>query len=59
MINTHDDIIAHPDKFKQLSVRDLLFVYFKCPQVERFQQVYNHYNQITFSLRGERILHQG
>ena len=58
-INTHDDIIAHPDKFKQLSVRDLLFVYFKCPQVERFQQVYNHYNQITFSLRGERILHQG
>lgn len=59
MINTHDDIITHPDTFKQLSFRDLLFVYFRCPQVERFQQVYNHYNQITFSLKGERILHQG
>jgi AraC-like DNA-binding protein len=59
MINTHDDIIAHPDAFKQLSVRDLLFVYFRCPQVARFQQLYNHYNQFTFSLKGERILHQG
>ncbi len=59
MINTYDDIKAHPDTFKQLSVRDLLFVHYRCPQIERFEQLYNHYNQFTFSLKGERILHQG
>ncbi len=59
MINTYDDITAHPDTFRQLSVRDLLFVHYRCPQIERFEQLYNHYNQFTFSLKGERILHQG
>ncbi len=59
MINTHDDIIAHPDTFRQLAVRDLLFVHYRCPQKERFAQLCNHYNQFTFSLQGERIFHQG
>ena len=59
MINLYDEQIAHPDYFKQLSVRDLLFVHYRCPQIERFEQLYNHYNQFTFSLKGERILHQG
>ncbi len=59
MINTHDDIKAHPEYFKQLSVRDLLFVHYRCPQIKRLEQLYNHYNQFTFSLKGERILHQG
>ncbi len=59
MINTYDDMKAHPDTFKQLAVRDLLFVHYRCPQVERLEQLYNHYNQFTFSLQGERILHQG
>jgi AraC-like DNA-binding protein len=59
MINTYDDIRAHPDNFRQLSVRDLLFVHYRCPQIERFEQLYNHYNQFTFSLKGVRILHQG
>ena len=59
MINTYDDIKAHPEYFKQLSVRDLLFVHYRCPQIKRIEQLYNHYNQFTFSLQGERILHQG
>ena len=59
MINTYDDQIAHPDTYKQLSVRDLLFVHYRCPQVDRLVQLFNHYNQFTFSLKGERILHQG
>lgn len=59
MINTYDDIIAHPDYFKQLSVRDLLFVHYMCPQKEKLVQLCNHYNIINFSLKGERILHQG
>jgi AraC-like DNA-binding protein len=59
MINTYDGQIADPDYFRQLSVRDLLFVHYRCPQIERLEQLHNHYNQITFSLKGERIMHQG
>jgi AraC-like DNA-binding protein len=59
MINTYDEQIANPDYFRQLSVRDLLFVHYRCPQMERLEQLHNHYNQFTFSLKGERILHQG
>ena len=59
MINTHDEIVAHPDTFKQLAVKDLLFVHYRCPQVKKFEQLCNHYNQFTFSLQGERIFHQG
>ena len=59
MINTYDDQIAHPDTFKQLSVRDLLFVHYRCPQKDKLVQLCNHYNLINFSLEGERILHHG
>ena len=59
MINIYNFQIAHPETFTQLSVRDLMFVYYKCPQKEKLMQLYNHYNLILFSLRGERILHQG
>jgi AraC-like DNA-binding protein len=59
MINLYDEQIAHPDYFNQLSVRDLLFVHYRCPQIKRFEQLYNHYNQFTFSLEGERIMHYG
>ncbi|WP_437398752.1 helix-turn-helix domain-containing protein [Flagellimonas lutimaris] len=59
MINTYEAGLANPDIFKQLSVRDLLFVYYKCPQIDRLVHLYNHYNLIAFSLEGERILHQG
>ena len=59
MINLYNEQITHPDTFKQLSVRDLLFVHYKCPQAEKLIKLYNHYNLIAFSLDGERIIHQG
>lgn len=59
MINTYEAGKANPNIFKQLSVRDLLFVYYKCPQIDRLVHLYNDYNFIAFSLEGERILHQG
>ncbi|MBC6998072.1 AraC family transcriptional regulator [Cytophaga sp. FL35] len=59
MINTYEAGKTNPDIFKQLSVRDLLFVYYKCPQIDRLVHLYNDYNFIAFSLEGERILHQG
>ncbi len=59
MINVYDFKVAHPETFTQLSVRDLLFVYYRCPQVEKLLNLYNHYNMISFTLNGGRILHQG
>ncbi len=58
MINTYDDTIAHPETFKQLSVKDLLLVHYKCPQKDKLVQLCSHYNMINFSLEGERIFHQ-
>lgn len=44
--------------FKQLSVKNLLFVYYGYPEFEKLK-FHNDYNLITFSLKGEKILHQG
>ncbi|HKJ43170.1 MAG TPA: AraC family transcriptional regulator, partial [Sunxiuqinia sp.] len=59
MINLYNEQIAHPDTFKQLSVRDLLFVHYQCPQAEKLVELYNDYNLIAFTLDGERLVHQG
>ena len=56
MINTYDFTIARPEYFKQLSVRDLLFLFYKCPQVERNLNLYTHYNEIIFTLSGKKKL---
>ena len=58
MLNTYDFNIAHPDVFKQLSVRDLLFLYYKCPQFDKQLQLHSHYNLITFTLGGSRNFYQ-
>ncbi|MEJ7685037.1 MAG: hypothetical protein WKG06_45770 [Segetibacter sp.] len=57
MINTYDFKVAHPDIFKQLAVKDFLFVYYKCPQVETKINLYTHYNEIAFTLNGKKTLH--
>ena len=57
MINNFFDLIDHPDTFKQLSVKDLLFVQYKCPHEDDLVQLVSHCNHIYFSLKGERILH--
>ncbi len=59
MLNTYDFKISHPDKFKQLRVKDLLIVYYKCPQEEKLIQLYTHYNEIAFTLSGVKTFYQG
>jgi AraC-like DNA-binding protein len=48
----------HKDIFKQFSLKDILFVYYKCPQKEKIIQLYSPYNQFTFSIGGKKIFHQ-
>lgn len=58
--NNYDDSINDPVTFKQLTVKDALFLYYKCPQVDKQLQLFSHYNEIMFTLEGGRILrHSG
>lgn len=57
MINTYDFQVAHPDYFKQFSVKDLLFLYYKCPQEEKKINLYTHYNKIIYVLNGKKLIH--
>jgi AraC-like DNA-binding protein len=57
MNNTYDFKIDRPDIVKQLSVKDMLFAYYKCPQVDKVLHVFSHYNEIAFRLSGKKTLH--
>ena len=54
MINLYEDILAHPDYFAQISVNDLLFVHYKCPQKEDLIHLFTHHNYLIYSLSGSR-----
>ena len=56
MDNAYDFKIAHPDINKQLSVRDMLIAYYKCPQVDKVVHVLSHYNEIAYTLSGKKLL---
>lgn len=55
--NNYDDTIADPVAFKQLAVKDILFLNYRCPQVDKHIQLFSHYNEIMFTLSGSRIMH--
>jgi AraC family transcriptional regulator, exoenzyme S synthesis regulatory protein ExsA len=57
MINTYDFQTEHPEIFSQLSVKDLLFLYYKCPQEEKKINLYTHFNKLIFVLEGRKEIH--
>src|SRR5678815_4023753 len=57
MNNTYDFRVARPDIIKQLAVKDILFAYYKCPQVDKILHVFSHYNEIAFTLSGKKTMH--
>ncbi|WP_439484161.1 helix-turn-helix domain-containing protein [Cyclobacterium plantarum] len=59
MINTYDLHISQPERFNQLEVKDMLFVYYRCPQVERQLQLFTHFNEIAYTLSGKKTIYQG
>ncbi|WP_299529225.1 helix-turn-helix transcriptional regulator [Ulvibacterium sp.] len=58
-MNVYDLHKANPDIFKQFSIKDVLFLYYHCPQKEKILKLHSPYNQLTFSISGRRIFHQG
>ena len=57
VFNNYDETIADPVSFKQLAVKDALFLYYQCPQVDKHIQLFSHYNEIMFTLDGSRTMH--
>lgn len=45
MINNYDDSISNPDTIIQLAVKDMLFLYYRCPQVDKQMKLFSHYNE--------------
>jgi AraC family transcriptional regulator, exoenzyme S synthesis regulatory protein ExsA len=57
MINKYDFTLSDPDIFKVFSLKDMLFLYWICPQVDSHLKLFNHYNEIVFTLRGKKTFH--
>jgi hypothetical protein len=57
MNNTYDFRVARPEIIKQLTVKDILMAYYKCPQVDKILHVFSHYNEIAFTLSGKKTMH--
>ncbi len=58
-MNIYEFHKSNPDIFRQFSVKDILFLYYKCPQKEKILQLHATFNQFAFSINGGRIFHQG
>ncbi|MBK6285501.1 MAG: hypothetical protein IPF54_25080 [Draconibacterium sp.] len=57
MINKYDFTLSTPDTFKVFSAKDLIFLYWICPQVDKHLKLFNHYNEIVFTLKGMKTFH--
>jgi AraC family transcriptional regulator, exoenzyme S synthesis regulatory protein ExsA len=57
MINKYDFTLSTPDIFKVFSAKDLIFLYWICPQVDKHLKLFNHYNEIVFTLTGKKTFH--
>ena len=59
MDNAYDLMTAHPEMFEQFAVKEVLFLYYTCPQVDKMIRLHSHLNQIGFTLSGKKTLHHG
>ncbi|MBL7700060.1 MAG: helix-turn-helix transcriptional regulator [Chitinophagaceae bacterium] len=59
MDNTYDFLSRRPQEFRQLAVKDMLFLHYTCPQIDKYLYIFNHFNQISFTLCGDKIFHRG
>ena len=57
MINQYDYMMSEPETFKALSAKDIIFLYWLCPQVDQHLKLFNHYNEIVFTLKGKKTFH--
>jgi len=58
-VNIYETHKSNPDIFTQLTLKDQLFLYYKCPQQDQILQLYSNHNQIAFTISGKRVIHHG
>lgn len=58
MINVYEFLRYQPELYKQFNCRDLMFVYYYCPQVIRKVDVFTHYNILSFVVEGRKLVHR-
>jgi len=58
MINVYEFLRYQPELYKQFICKDLMFVYYECPQVVRNVDVFTHYNILSFVIDGRKLIHR-
>jgi len=56
--NFYEIVKAHPEKFRQLSCKGLLFAHYNCPQVELIKEYYSQCNFISYTFSGKKRIHK-
>lgn len=56
-VNYYERVKAHPEVFTQLACKELLFVHYKCPLIERLIGKWSQHNYILFVLSGKLAYH--
>jgi AraC-like DNA-binding protein len=57
MNNSYDFKVAHPDITKQLSVKDILFTYYRYPQLNKQVNLSTHDNLILYTICGKQTFY--
>lgn len=47
------------DVFKHFSIKNQLYVFYNCPQIDKIVKLYTVHNQLVFSIAGKRTFHKG
>ncbi len=58
MINVYEFLRYQPELYKQFICKDLMIVYYDCPQVVRSVDVFTHYNILSFVIDGRKLMHR-
>ena len=54
MINVYDFLKDQGEEYKKLAFKDLLFVHYQCPQIEKYFKLYTHHNYILYAISGKK-----
>ena len=58
MTNGYDFLKYKPESYKQINCKDMLFVYYDCPQVVKRVDIFAQYNTLSFIIKGKKITRQ-
>lgn len=56
MLNVFDIILSDPAYFKQIFVKEVLFVAYRCPEVKTWASLWTHYNHFIYTVKGNKII---